>query len=261
MAAVCQKIVDAWNSGLTVSLQEKERPLSLAEAEALQDDVLARLGASAGGWKLGASNKASRAALGFDRPFSGLLPKANILASGAAVDVSRWRQRGVECELAVRLQVDVKPQAGRIWEAVEMPTLFGPLLPALEIPHTRFATLATTEGPFALVADNGAAGFAVVGEAATEILCADAVDIAVRLYEGEEQVASGDMTAFVAPPDELLADHVNRMLTRGYSLSAGEYVFLGSLTPYHAVVGAAEIVADFGALGSVEIQYAVECSE
>lgn len=258
-AVVCQKIIEAWNTGLTAALEESERPSSLAEAEVLQDDVLVHLGVAAGGWKLGATNHASRVALGFDRPFSGLLPKANILANAATVDVSRWRQRGVECELAVMLRADVSPEIGRVWHPADMLALFGPLLPAFEIPQTRFATLATTEGPFALVADNGAAGYAVVGEADTAVNCTDAADIAVQLHVDGEQVATGDMTAFVARPDVLLADHVNRMSARGYSLAAGEYVFLGSLTPYCAVMGAAEIVADFGALGTVKVQYTEEC--
>ena len=250
-----KKIALSWQSGTIIELRPAERPETLGDAEAVQDRVIAELSLMASAWKLGASNRASRESLGLPRPFSGLLPADRVFASGAVVDVSQWRHRGVECELAVSLLRDIEPDYGRKMVRADVLALLGPVHPALEIPDTRFKTLATTEGPMALVADNGASGRAVIGAASACGL--DAVDssLEARLSFNGSSVESGDMKALIADPVDLVTDHVNRMCARGYCLRKGEFILLGSLTPYFGITADGRIRADFGDIGMVEIEY------
>ncbi|WP_262690346.1 2-keto-4-pentenoate hydratase [Kordiimonas aestuarii] len=255
MAPISEKLAGPWYDGGFVELELGERPTTLSAAEMMQDQFIAGLGLVAAGWKLGASNIASQTALGLPRPFSGLLPADRVFASGATVDVSGWRHRGVECELAVSLQQDIEPGTGKTLGRDETLSLLGPVHPALEIPETRFKTLATTEGPLALVADNGASGRTVIGPASDIMLGHKGVDFPVELTVNDRLMVTGNAEALIADPLDLVTDHINRMLGRGYRLRRGEFVLLGSLTPYQTIDADGEIKADFGAVGTVQITY------
>ena len=253
--SIDEKIVKAWNATIPASLLPEERPETLEEAEQAQDAVIKSLGFVAAAWKLGASNQASRQALGLSRPFSGLLPKEKLVRSGDTIDVSLWHQKGVECELAVQFIKEIYSRSGRQFDQDDVRLALGPIYPALEIPQTRFETLLTTEGPLALVADNGASGWAVIGETTGAPIEALTGKSDVKLTVDGNLVAQGTISALIDTPLALVTDHVNRILARGYSIAAGEYVLLGSLTPYVPISTASKIEADFGTLGAVSVTY------
>ncbi|TNE67283.1 MAG: hypothetical protein EP335_01520 [Alphaproteobacteria bacterium] len=252
--SLTEKIIRAYETGTVASLEGTERPDSLEAAEQAQDRVLASLGFVAAAWKLGASNQASRKGLGLPRPFSGLLRVDDMLPTGGSTDITTWRQRGVECEPAVRFATDLPARPGVVYSEARVAAAIGSLHPALEIPHTRFRTLATTEGPFALVADNGASGKCVIGRANGASITSIA-DMAVSLRLDGEVAASGTLQALIDRPLALVCDHVNRITARGHDVKAGDYVLLGSLTPYTDVPGPCHIEADFGDFGKVSITY------
>ena len=252
--SLTEKTITAFREGSVARLDIAERPQSLKEAEAFQDAILQALGLSAAAWKLGASNKASQSGLGLARPFSGLLSANKLLKDGTTVEVGPWRQNGVECELAVRFRTGFDAGHAPVTEQ-EVRQALGPIHPALEIPQTRYETLATTEGPLALVADNGASGYAVLGPASPLLIDDITEDCSATLTLDGTRLCEGTSAALVDRPIALVTDHVNRLLAREHATKAGDYILLGSLTPYQPIPGTGLIEADFGAFGRVSVRY------
>src|SRR4051812_15933884 len=74
-------------------------PPDVAGAYAVQDALLARLGA-VGGWKVGAKDPDAE-------PGAAPLPASGLLPSGVQLKGPTWQLRGVEMELAFRLGRDI----------------------------------------------------------------------------------------------------------------------------------------------------------
>lgn len=242
--------------GAPVRVLEPERPASFEEAEVLQDALLKELGWAAVSWKLVGTTHAGVKALGLGGFFSGLNPNGRLMTSPARLERAALRQPVAEGEIAFRFGADLPRRAGGYSEA-EVRAALASVHPAIEIPQSRFEKLGS-EGGFALAADNGAAGWSIVGPG-TDISQVDlggAFEVALKI--GGEVAARGDASVLAVPPLALIADHVNRMGRRGWDTKAGEYVLTGSLNPPHDFSGALgegdlEIVADFGALGEARL--------
>lgn len=188
------RLAQAQVSGAT--LDQFDPPSDVAQAEAIQDAMIAALGWTAAGWKLGASTRAAQAGLGLSRCFSGLIPADRVLASPARLSPDALRFRGVECELAFVLGEGVRRSTGA-WTELTATEAVASVHPAIEVPETRFAAL-VAHGALALVADNGAAGWAVLGPPST-LAALEAFTSATLSINGQP-CASGDLSAFVAPP-------------------------------------------------------------
>ncbi|CAN0477646.1 unnamed protein product [Scytosiphon promiscuus] len=160
-----------------------------------------------------------------------------------------FRQPGAECELAVVLGADLLLKPGGYTRA-EVLDAVARTIAAIEVPETRFSALAI-HGGLALVADNGAAGYAVAGEG---VEGADSLDDLDRM--GRLIVDGGDVRQLVALPSELLTDHVNRMAARGWEHRRGDVILLGALAPRVGLDGPARIVASVDGLGEAELHFA-----
>lgn len=243
--------------GDPVRVEDAERPASLSEAEVLQDALLKQLGWSeAASWKLVGTTHAGVKALGLGGFFSGFNPADHLMTSPATLSRTVLRQAVAEGEIAFRFAHDLPRRATAYTEA-EVLAAIGSVHPAIEMPQSRFERLGC-EGGFALAADNGAAGWSIVGPG-TDIASVDLGGaFAVDLKINGETAARGDASVLAEPVLALLTDHVNRLGARGWDTKAGEYVLTGSLNTPHefsAVLkeGGAEIVADFGALGEARL--------
>lgn len=225
---------------------------SLDEAEAIQDAMVAEMDMEVAGWKIGASTHVSRQALGLSRNFSAPLGKHQCLHAPGSLKLIGARPWGVECEIAIIGKHDYAPGSVplRMGELAANMVLCAP---AFEFPQCRFAALGA-HGPEALVADNGAAGFLAIGSSVemAEINTLD--DLITTLFVNDTARASGGPGALLMNPLDLFADHVNRMTARGYTISAGQSVLTGSLTPFVPISVGETLRADFGPLGMLEME-------
>lgn len=258
-AALADALAQAEREGRTLAPDLARTPASLDEAEAVQTELLERLRWTARAWKLGASTHGARGALGLSRVFSGAVPAGRCLDTGARLPLAALRQRGVECELALTVRApDARTLQGL--EAADLPEREAlarrcvlACHSALELPQSRWPTLGAG-GPLALVADNGAAGWVVLGPAAAPEALHDVRT--GQLWIDGAPVASGDTSAFVMPPLALLADHLVRLARRGLGATGPTTVLLGSVTPYHPLQGPARVRAAFDGLPAVELELA-----
>jgi 2-keto-4-pentenoate hydratase len=252
--SIADILAAAAKSGTTCHMQVGQLPADYQAAEEAQDGFLRALGLAGGHWKLGASNHGSRAGLGLDRPFSGLIPAVNMIASGDSRPITLFRQPGAECELAVVLGVDLPVKSGGYTRSQVLDAV-ARTIAAIEVPETRFAELAI-HGGLALVADNGAAGYAVAGEGVEGVNGLDDLDRRGRLIVDGVVKGEGDVSQLVALPSDLLTDHVNRMGERGWRHRSGDVILLGALAPRVGLDGPARVVASVDGLGDAVLHFA-----
>lgn len=195
--------------------------LTLADLPASLESAYAALAAEQsacpdrwGGWKIGGSNHASRAAFGVDRLYYGALAREEILPQPAPPPTAALPELKGEVEIALRLDATA--------------TGFDAWCVALEMPASALAGLQDL-GVVALVADRCAAGALVLGPIETGRLPgADArfgqlVNGVVRADAGYEALTDG--------PEEILCDFIALARAHGAPLAPGQWVATGGITP------------------------------
>lgn len=92
----------------------------VAHQQALLSEATAA-GSTVVGWKAGLGAPAARAALGLTAPLVGFLFDTTRAESDSTVDITRWSAPRAEAEIAVRLGVDVPPDAAasQVLDAVD----------------------------------------------------------------------------------------------------------------------------------------------
>ena len=232
-----------------------DSPADMATAYAVQDalDTIFRgeRGYRAIGYKIAATNPASRVHLQIDAPFFGRLYDG--MASGSpcvlpfASDFLRVHEPEVAIEIGRDLMVSEAP-----FDAAEIEAATRAVLPAIEIIGTYFDPW-TKAGAANLASDNAAFGHWIMGVPVTSWSGLDLLDGPVTISIDGEVRATGkgrnvDDGAFGAT-----AWLANALAVRGIGLKAGDYVTTGSVTPPIPVQPGQRVRADFAGLGSVEV--------
>lgn len=167
-----------------------------------------------GGWKMGGSNHASRAAFGVEVPYYGALAKGEILAQPQVAPGRPLPERKGEVEIALRIDA-----AGTGYDAWCV---------ALEMPASAIAGLVDL-GVVALVADRCAAGVLVLGPPQAgplpgpEARFGQRVNGALRAEAGYE--------ALTDHPAALLAQFLQMARGHGAPVAPGHWVATGGITP------------------------------
>jgi 2-keto-4-pentenoate hydratase len=220
-----------------------------SEAYALQAAAIAALGQPLIGWKIGATATVTQQALRLQRPFWGPMPEPDAHASGAVLPFVAGT-RGVECELAFRLNGDL-PRRVSAYGREEIEAAICAMHIAIEVVGARMQSAAPLHG-FQAIADFGFNGAFVLGPEVAGWRELDLPAVAARcLINGEERARGTAKVVLGNPLDALawLADH-------GPGLRSGELISTGTLTGLLPVATGDHIVGDFGRLGQVELRFA-----
>ena len=245
-------LVDAFRSGRIVRPTAEELPCDMPAAERLQDAILAEMGPVAA-WKLGATVSEVRSKLGLDHAFFGALPPERLCVSPARIPADQLRMFGVETEVSFKLGRNLPVASTPITEdAIE--SAIASVHASIEIPATRFEQLGG-HGGYALVGDNGATGWLVVGDAIKGWREMDLANLAVLLEIDGVEVARGTPAVIDGGPFGSLVEHVHRAHRRGYPLSAGQYIATGSCTGYITAPVGKTVRARFGGSASVTLVF------
>lgn len=253
-------LVAAEQSGQQIGLLSLRYPgMDMADAYAVQA-ALAELKLAAGrkviGWKIGLTSKAMQYALGIDIPDSGVLFDDMLFAHGATVPAGRFIQPRIEAEIAFQMH---SPLEGMVTPAdVLAATEF--VAPSIEILDTRIVRADPATGRARnvcdTISDNAANAGIVLGPQRHR---PDAFDlrwvgsIVARNGEVEE---TGLGAGVLNDPVEGIVWLVRRLADYGQKIEAGQVVLSGSfIRPIECPAGA-QIRADFGPFGEVEIGFA-----
>jgi 2-keto-4-pentenoate hydratase len=224
------------------ALPAASRPVDLSEAHAIQDAVSARLGEPVGGWK---------AALLDGELMRGPLYASRLLASPARLPADRMPMRGIEAEIAFRVERDLAPRA-RDYSYDEVARAVTALA-AIEIVDTRFRDYHAT-AVLDRAADCVSNGGLVLGAPRPDWRDFDLARLEVVLTIGGATVlrrVGGHAAGDPLLPAVALA---NSLRTAG-GLKAGQTVTTGTFSGLEVAAPGQTVTVEFTGFGAAEVVF------
>ncbi len=209
------------------------------------------------GWKIGLTSKAMQYALNINIPDSGILFDNMAFGNGDTVPAGRFIQPRIEAEIAFVMKEAIggaDVSRDQVLRATDYVT------PSIEILDTRIKRADPETGKsrtvFDTISDNAANAGIVLG---AERHPADAFDLrwvgALTFRNGEiEETGLG--AGVLNDPVESVVWLARRMAQYGQSIEPGHVILSGSFIRPIECPSGAEIHADFGSFGSVDINFA-----
>lgn len=228
-------------------------PANLEEALALQDAVMACLGGTIAGWKIGCTNLAAQAALNTDGPFFGPVPASRLFTSGTKITTGREALRVVEAEVALKLKHDLPPQPNgysfhSVGEAI------GSVHPALELVNRRLPG-GLGDGVNWNIADGGLNDTLVLGAGTFDLPLELLPGIEITTMVNGELASSGLGENALGGAQHALHWIANMFSRLGRTLQAGNVVTTGLTTAIVVVNPGDTFEARFSELGSVSATF------
>ncbi len=260
-AKAATDLLGAEQSGQQIGLLTKRHPeMGMDDAYAIQNAIYrAKLAAGRKviGWKIGLTSKAMQYALNIDIPDSGILFDDMVFDHGATVPAGRFIQPRVEAEIAFVMKT---PLGGVDVTREDVIAATDYVAPSIEILDTRILRADPETGQtrkiFDTISDNAANAGIVLGPQRHAI---DAQDLrwvgAITTRNGEVE-ETGLGAGVLNDPVESVVWLARRMAQYGQAIEPGQVILSGSfIRPIECPAGA-EIHADFGPFGSVDINFA-----
>jgi 2-keto-4-pentenoate hydratase len=235
-------LVAARKGSAIASLPADAIPQTEADSYRIQDAVIAKLGETVGGWKVGISPLGGH--------FAAPIYASMVRSSPASLPASGFKLLGIECEIGFRFNqaLPVRPQPYTRHEVLAAASLH----PTIEIVDSRYQDFRSLDRLLVL-ADNFSNGGLVYGPAAANW---DGIDLAhppIAVTADGKHFA--DCTGLRAgTPIELLLAAVAHANERG-GIAAGTVITTGTHTGLVFTEPGVRIVADYGRLGRVEVAF------
>ena len=233
------------------ALPDGLRPRNISEGYQIQEAMVGIADQPVVGWKIGCTSEHAQDLLNVDAPFAGRVLANSVLASPARIKEGTVTMGIVEAEFAFRLARDL-PARPRGYAIEEVIDAVGELRPAIELPDSRFADWQAV-GAAQLIADNGVAALLVLGAPVSNWDARQLRHQRVTVSVNGSSMAEGTGANVLGDPCRALAWLTNEMSKSGIGLKAGEIISTGSCADVVHVSAGDRIVADFGAIGRVEI--------
>jgi 2-keto-4-pentenoate hydratase len=256
VTAIAQRILEAYRTGTPIPPLRGEIN-GVDEAYAVQRATIGRWlaeGRRLAGQKIGLTAKAVQAQLGVDEPDFGALFADMVLPDGAMVPKGRVLQPRIEGEIAFVLKADLTGDgSGRIApqqviEATDYVT------PAIEICGSRIANWDIRIED--TIADDASSGLIVLSGTRVKPDLAALAAVALTMRHNGTAAADGRGEACLGNPAIAVAWLGEALLRFGTRLRAGDIVMSGALAKMLAAEPGSRFVADFGAFGSVSVDFA-----
>lgn len=234
-------LAEAWRSGaLLKELPEAVRPRTMTEGYDIQDSLIAQMGLSSVGWKLGIGSHAQKRDFGVGRSVAGRIPTNALYRHGETVELPNAAPVTVEFEIAYVLGRDILPGEADF----PILTAVSDTRVTFELVLSRFIDRRSVGWP-SFAADNGACQAVVLGDVISQADIPALVEGLVVFVDGEEKARAltGDD---VTDPVAAFADLVAIARERQMVLPKGSLISTGTVSkPFNVVARTAEITARF----------------
>jgi 2-oxo-hept-3-ene-1,7-dioate hydratase len=260
-AQAAADLLHAEATGTQIGLLTKRHPeMGMDDAYAIQNAIYrAKLeqGRSVVGWKIGLTSKAMQYALNIDIPDSGILFDDMVFDHGATVPAGRFIQPRIEAEIAFVMKSAI---GGADVTRDDVLAATDYVAPSIEILDTRILRADPATGDtrkiFDTISDNAANAGIVLGPQKHK---ADAFDlrwVGAITSRNDEVEETGLGAGVLNDPVESVVWLARRMAGYGQSIASGQVILSGSFIRPIECPSGAQITADFGAFGSVDIAFA-----
>jgi 2-keto-4-pentenoate hydratase len=238
-------LIDARQSGKGLAeLPADCRPRDADEAYAIQDAVARSLG-TIHGWKTGAPGPDAEPAYA---------PIFTVLAGPARFPAATQRVFGIEAEIAFRLARDLPPR-GKPYTHDEVVAAIASMHPAIELVDSRFADWQKVDA-LSKIADNQSNGALIHGPAVAnwQKLGLDLARPPITVtIDGKEAARTTGNSG--GDPLRLLTALANHCTGRTGGLRGGDMITTGSITGVTFAKPGAAVIADFGPLGTLRLEF------
>lgn len=208
------------------------------------------------GWKIGLTSKAMQYALNIDTPDSGILFDDMLLHSGDTVAKGRFIQPRIEAEIAFVMKSAL---GGADVTRDDVIAATDYVTPAIEILDTRIERMNTETGRartvFDTISDNAANAGIVLGKEKHAVDKIDLRWIGVLTFRNDEIEETGLGAGVLNDPVESVVWLSRRMAQYGQSIEPGQIILSGSFIRPVECPADTRIHADYGAFGSVDVQF------
>lgn len=257
LSRLATQLAEAWQtSSVLTDLPDSELPVDREESYFVQDAMSETLGEALTGWKVGATSARMRELDGHDDVIPGrIFRSVTWQGERHTLPIARFPAARVETEFAFRLLTDL-PIRNQAWSAQELDALVV-FVPAVEIIGNRHDISGHPAPARSLmtIADNGGGIGFVFGQPVNDWREVDFQQhhISLRINDGSD--AENFLGEMRCQPLEAVADLVAHLASRGYWLREGDFVSTGAATVPQAIEQGAHVLADFGALGTITIDF------
>lgn len=232
---------------------EECRPRDMKDAYLIQKTFGEEWELPVVGYKIGCTARDQQRMLKVKEPFYARLFAPFVKDSPAQFSAGAFHQLGLESEFAFRLRRAIKPRANP-YTREEVTRAVATMHPAIEIVDTRLDNWLTRGGP-SIVADNGANGALIVGEAVKDWRKLDLAKTMVVLTIDGERVGAGMGGRVLGHPLEALTWLVNKLSATGITIEADQIVTTGTVTGLHFARPGSTGIAKFRRIGEVKITF------
>src|SRR5437763_4548592 len=208
-----------------------------------------KAGARLIGHKVGLTSKAMQASSQINVPAYGHLLDTMMIADGAKVPHENYCAPRVEVELAFILGRPLKGPGVGLTDVLRATEY---VIPAIEIVDAR---LINPRKIFDTISDNGAAAGIVVGGRPVGPMDIDLRWVGGIMMRNSEIEETGVAAGVLGHPAMGVAWLANKLGQHGVALQAGHLVLAGSFTRVIWAQKGDTVRADFGALGSISLQF------
>jgi 2-keto-4-pentenoate hydratase len=213
-------------------MPEALAPRSIDDGYAIQEAFQMFMAATHGpvaGYKVALTAPVMQQMVGFHMPFAGTILSRTIHRSPATVRRTDYAGLGVECEIAVRLGVDL-PAARAPFSRSDIADAVAAVMAAFELVDDRAADYAQLAAlVLTIIADNAWNAGIVLGSPVRDWRQMDLAAARGELVINGAVVAEGHGGDVMGHPFEALVWLVNMLAGRGRSLTQGMIVMTGSI--------------------------------
>jgi 2-keto-4-pentenoate hydratase len=235
-------------------LPDAERPRTIEDGYHMLRIATERWGDAPVGWKVGATSKEVQARFGIDEPVYGPLFKSTVHASPARLKAAAFQHLLLEAEFTFSFR-DGLPLRAKRYAREEVMEAIEAVIPSIEIISPRFKRLSVDHTP-QFVADFSGNAAAVLGAPRKDWRDLDLAAQGVAMIVGGVKRQEGTGALTLGHPLNVLDWLLAAMRARGQEIRKGDLVMTGTMTGLHAPEPGEPAVADFGALGKVEVVFA-----
>jgi 2-keto-4-pentenoate hydratase len=255
MSDLAKRLWQARVDGTVIDAATAAAPATLQDAYTIQDEIIRLLGHPVAAVKVGSTSKEAQRILGTTEPRACAVTAPYFYESPARIEIVPAQDPSIEGEFAFRLGRDLPPRdtpyrRDDVAEAVDA------VAGAVEVVGTRLSGGLAGKGQMLTTADCCANAGLVVGAWETDWKALDlpAHRVAVRINDAPAGAGTGARA--LDDPMNVLVWLANDESKRGRGLTKGLCVSTGTCTGLDPVKPGDHVVADFGSLGTVAIDFA-----
>jgi 2-oxo-3-hexenedioate decarboxylase/2-keto-4-pentenoate hydratase len=225
------------------------RPDDIGESYAMQEELQTLFAADRGavvGYKIAITTPVMQRLMGIDHPCGGAIFASMAHDSPARLRCADYVNVAVECEIAVRLGVDLP--GGLVYDRASVAGAVAACMAAIEIIDDQNADYKRADA-LNLIANNAWNGGVVLGPGRADWQGVDLATLAGRMLINGTSVGSGIGADVLGHPLSALAWLANTMVERGRPLRAGMVISTGSIVSTKWPKPGDTVVAEIAGLG------------